>query len=191
MKAIRLIAVLGGLLLAASACQEESSLTVSSSSSINLGANGSSDIVSFTSNRDWTATASESWVSVYPSSGSASESAITVTVSAQANTTYEDRSATVTITADGLTQTIQVRQPANEALIVANKSFELACEATSFEVEVQTNVDYNVSISDGWIRQISSKGLKTDKLVFSVSENDSYDARTAKVTIKPVSGDAE
>lgn len=191
MKAIRLFAVLASLLLAASACQEEPSLTVSSTSSINLGANGSSDIVSFTSNRDWTATASESWVSVYPSSGSASESVITVTVSAQANTTYEDRSATVTITADGLTQTIQVRQPANEALIVANKSFELACEATSFEVEVQTNVDYNVSISDGWIRQISSKGLKTDKLVFSVSENDSYDARTAKVTIKPVSGDAE
>ena len=52
-----------------------------------------------TSNVAWTATADQDWVSLDPTSGDASESAVTVTVTAENNTANEARTATVTVTA--------------------------------------------------------------------------------------------
>ena len=170
------------------ACQKEPSLTLSGSTSLEMNADGSSATVSFTVNRDWTASASESWVTVSPSSGSASDGPVTVTVKASPNTTYEDRSATVTIKAEGLTQTVTVRQPANLGVVLPTKSYEIASDARTIEVEVQSNVAYTVTVSDTWITQTGTKGLKSEKLTFSVSANDSYDARNATITVTPQSG---
>ena len=185
MKSNRFIVALGVLLFLALACEKEPSLTLSSPPSLEFTGDGSTGTISFSANRDWTATTSEPWVTVTPSSGKASDGPAVITVNLSANDTYSDRAANVTITAEGLSQTVQIRQAANLGLVVPVKSFELACEATSFEVEVQSNVGYSVNISADWIKQTGTRGLKSDKLVFSVQENTSYDARSAKVDIKP------
>ena len=156
-----------------------------------LNMQNASGSVTFTTNCAWTATASESWLSVSPSSGEASDAPVTVTVSATPNDTYDDRTATVTIMADNLSQTITVVQAARQNLIVATKSFELASDETSFEVEVQANVQYDVSISDKWIKQIGTKGLTTKTLTFSVSQNNSYESRTGTVTVTPKGKDLD
>ncbi len=172
------------------ACQKEPSLTLSGPTSLEMSADGSSGTVSFTVNRDWTASASESWVTVSPSSGSASDGPVSITIKASPNTTYEDRNATVTIKAEGLTQTVSVRQPANLGVVVPTKSYEVTSDARTIEVEVQSNVDYKVTVSDSWIKQTGTgtKGLKKETLTFSVEANSSYDARSATITVKPQSG---
>ena len=165
-------------------CQKAPELTLNGPTSIELSADGSKSTFTFTANRDWTVRASDSWVIVSPSSGTATDGLITVTVSCAANTTYEDRTATVTIKMEELTQTVSVRQPANLGIILPTQSFELASDARSLEVTVQSNVQYSVVIDGDWIKQKGTKGLITDKLTFDIEENKTYDAREGKITIK-------
>ena len=98
------------LLIVIASCQKAPELTLSGLTTLEVSADGGSGTISFTTNRDWSASWSASWVSVSPSSGSASDGPVTVTVRCEPNTTYDPRSATVTITAEGLTQTVTVSQ---------------------------------------------------------------------------------
>ena len=180
---------LAALLLAS--CKKEPYLTLSGPASVELSADGGSGTISFTGNNDWTASSSDSWVTVSPSSGTASDGPVTVTVRAAANTTFEDRSATVTIRSEGLTQSVTVRQSANLGVVVPTKSYQIASDARTIDVEVQANVDYSVSVSDSWIKQAGTKGLTSKTLTFSVEANGTYDARSATITIKPQSGEAQ
>lgn len=179
------LALAGAAALAFSSCVKAPELTLTSPTSIDLNVDGSSSTITFTANRDWTVKTSDSWVSISPSSGTASDEAVTVRVSCSANTTYEDRSATITITMEELSQTVSVKQPANLGIILPTQSYNLASDARTIDVEVRSNVQYAVSISDNWIKQTGTKGLVTDKLTFSVEENDTYDGRSATITIKP------
>ena len=181
----RFLAFVFSAVLLVSACQKEPSLTVSGPASLELSADGGSQTFTFTSNRDWTVTSSDSWVSVSPSSESASDNPVTITVKGSANTTYGERNATVTIKAEGLTQSITLRQPANPGLILPTKSFDISSDARSIEVEVQANVQYTVSVSETWIKQTGTKALTSTTLVFGVEENTTYDARNATIIIKP------
>ena len=180
---------LAALLLAS--CKKEPYLTLSGPASVELSADGGSGTISFTGNNDWTASSSDSWVTVSPSSGTASDGPVTVTVKAAANTTYEDRSATVTIRSEGLTQSVTVRQSANLGVVVPTKSYQIASDARTIDVEVQANVDYSVSVSDSWIKQAGTKGLTSKTLSFAVEANGTYDARSATITNKPQSGEAQ
>lgn len=171
-------------LLTLSSCQKAPELTITSPASVELSADGSNGTITFTANRGWTASSSDSWVTVSPSSGEASDKPVTVTVRSNANTTYDDRTATVTIRMEELSQTITVRQPANLGIIVPTQAFVLTSEGRTIDVEVQANVQYTVDISVDWIRQPGTKGLSTTQYSFIIAENTTYDDREGKITIK-------
>ena len=166
-------------------CQKAPELTLTGPASLEISADGGSNSITFTANRDWSVRSSDSWVSVTPSSGTASDGTVTVSIRCNENTTYEDRSATITITMEELSQTVTVKQPANLGIVIPTQSFNLASDARSIEVEVKANVQYSVSVSDNWIKQTGTKGLTSNKLIFSIEENETYDARSATITIKP------
>lgn len=193
MKRNLLFAVLAitGLLLWMSSCQKAPELTLTSSSNIEFSADGSSGSITFTANRDWTARAYDSWVSVSPTSGTASDGPVTVTVRCNANTTYEDRSTTVTINMGDLSQTVTVKQPANKGIVLPKQVFELQSDTRSIDVEVQANVQYSVSSSVDWIKQTGTKALTSKTLTFSIQENKTYDPREGKITIKPNEGNVQ
>ena len=180
-----------GLLCGISSCQKAPELTLTSSSNIEFSADGSSGSITFTANRDWTARANDSWVSVSPSSGAASDGAVTVTVRCNANITYEDRSTTVTISMGDLSQTVSVKQPANKGIVLPKQVFELQSDTRSIDVEVQANVQYSVSSSVDWIKQTGTKALTSKTLTFSIQENKTYDSREGKITIKPNEGNVQ
>lgn len=180
-----------GLLLWMSSCQKAPELTLTSSSNIEFSADGSSGSITFTANRDWTARANDSWVSVSPSSGAASDGSVTVSVRCNANTTYEDRSTTVTINMGDLSQTVSVKQPANKGIVLPKQVFDLQSDTRSIDVEVQANVQYSVSTSANWIKQVGTKALSSKTLSFSIEENKTYDPREGKITIKPTEGNVQ
>ena len=185
----RLVALVFALICLA-ACQKAPELTLTGSANVEVSADGGSSSITFTANRDWSVSSSESWIHVSPSSGSATDGQITVSLRSDANTTYSDRSATVTIKAEGLTQTVTVKQPANLGVVVATKEYNLASDARTLEVEVQANVQYSVAVSDSWIKHTGTKALTKSILVFSVEENMTYDDRSATITIKPLNSSA-
>ena len=67
-----------------------------------------------TSNQSWVASADADWVSLEPASGSASEKAVAVKLTAEDNETTEAREATVTVKAGELTKTVKVNQAAGQ-----------------------------------------------------------------------------
>ena len=62
-----------------------------------------------------------------------------------------------------------------------------------FEITVQHNVDFTIAISDaakGWISVKGTKGLSTDKVGITVSENDGTQSREGTLTFKSSAGEA-
>lgn len=186
-----LIWVLTGFVLGLSSCEKAPELTLTGPTSFELSADGGSATINFTANRDWRVSCSETWISVSPSSGKAASGTVAVTVKCNANTTYDDRMATVTVSLEGLSQSVTVKQSANTGVLVPKTSYEITSEAQTIEVEVQKNINYTVEIEEScksWIKKVGTKALTSEKISFEITENTSYDARKGTITIIPFTG---
>lgn len=185
-KAFNIIGLALALLLAFSSCQKAPFLTFTGQKSFTFKDAGGSETITFSCNRAWTVTSSESWLTVSPAKGEANEEGAKVTITCAANTTYDPRTATVTISSEGLTETISVSQDTNYGLMSEPTTFNLTNAAQNIEVEVKANVEYTIAIDDAckdWISQAGTKALSSTKLTFSIAANESYDDREGKITI--------
>lgn len=84
------------------------------SSGITFGEDSQAAVVAFSSNVPWTASVSEGWVSVSPSSGNSGKN--TITVKAKANDTEKERTAVLTISGNGSQPKVSVRISQAEAV---------------------------------------------------------------------------
>lgn len=181
-----IISLLAGLLLIPS-CETEKApyLSMTGIRSLEFPKDGGSQVIAFTCNRPWRVSSSESWAQVSPPSGIAADGDIIVTITVSSNTTYDVRSANLTVEAEDMTEEITVSQAAGTAFIVSPTSYELTNDAQTIEVTVEQNVNYTVEIeesSKSWIEIINSKGLTTDKVLFSIAANAEYDPREGSIT---------
>lgn len=152
---------------------------------------GGSQTFAFACNRDWSISASDSWVRVSPSSGQAADGDIIVSLAVSPNMTYDSRTATLILMAEGLSETISVTQDMGLGLIVSPTSFDLTNEAQTIEIEVQKNVSYSIMIDETckeWIKQGGTRALSADKISFSISANNTYDNREGRITVKQTDG---
>lgn len=187
----RLVALVFAVICFA-ACQKAPFLTMTGSRSYTFTREGGSQTLAFSCNRDWIVSSSESWIQISPSSGSASDGDISVTITCSPNDTYDPRTATLTVKVEELVETISVSQETGIGLIVSPTSYDLTNAEQTIEIEVQQNVNYSIEIDDAckdWIKNSSTKALTTDKVVFSIAANESYDSREGKITFKQLEGD--
>ena len=158
---------------------------LSGQQALNFGSDGTSkQDISFIALYDWSVSTSDSWINVSPSSGKAGQECL-VTVTLDKNETYDSRSGKITIFVQGTGFDINVTQAQKNALILSDSTIEIAQEGGSFEIEVQHNIDYTVSIEEGcdWIQQATSRALTSSKINFVASENDSNSSRSAVITV--------
>ncbi len=103
---------------------------------------------------------------------------------AQANETYDSRSALLIFTnaENNLADTVTVTQAQKDAIVVAKSSYNVENAGGAIEIEVGHNVDYEYTISADWITKAETKAMVTDKLVFNIAENTSYDNREGAIT---------
>ena len=176
------------LLAVVSSCQKAPFITLNGSKDYTFSDQGGSQTLSFSCNREWSVSSSASWVRVSPSSGTVSDGGeVNVTITCEANTTYDPRNTTLTIRVEELTETIRIEQATNLGLFASPTSFDLTYDEQTIEIEVQANVKYAIEIdaaSQSWISQVTTKALSTDKLVFSVAENKTDDRREGKIVIE-------
>ena len=115
----------------------------------------------------------------------------TLTFSVQSNGEYDERSAAVLFTCGKLKKTIVVTQKQRDALLLSSDRVEISADGGSFTIDVQTNIDFTHRIeADGsdWIRTVSTKGLKTNSVTFSVDQNFALDRRSGTVTFTGPAG---
>lgn len=145
--------------------------------------------VAFQINVAWTMevvaseSASASWLSVEPASGSAGLHKVTVRVTD--NDTYESRSAKIHLLC-GTTKIaeVAVTQDYENALLLSRNIYNVSYEATTINVELKSNVDFEYEVLDAdWVRisADATRGLATHNLVFDVDENDRRTERKAHI----------
>ena len=163
-------------------------ITITGSAELTLSDAASTQSVPFTSTVDWTASVagSPAWLTVTPPSGTAGSGSLSLTVAK--NETYDDRSATITISGPGATsKTVTVTQKKLDALILSKTTQELPAEGGTVEVELKTNLQYDVTIrtaDQSWISRSDSRALTTYNLKFAVAANTTTEAREGQIIVK-------
>ena len=185
------LALVGALMLVLS-CEKAPFVTMTGPRSFTFTRDGGTQSFTFTCNRDWSVSSSDSWIHVSPASGTKSDNEVTVTITCSANTTYDPRNATITVRVEELTETISVSQETGLGLLVLPTTFDLTNAAQEIEIEVQKNVQYAITIDDAckdWISQKGTKALSSEKVTFTIAANETYDNREGKITFKQTDGD--
>lgn len=119
-------------------------------------------------NLSWTATSSETWCTLSPSSGEAGTTQIIVSVTA--NTTSADRSALITINVGSLTKQISLTQKLTNFLILEHKNYTSAVEGGDITVNILSGTAYTTTIKQDWITLRSTSIDKKNQL-FTIAEN--------------------
>ena len=121
-------------------------------------------------------TGAEGWITATPG-----EDAITVEVTE--NDTYEERSATLTITTKTGEYTTVIKQLQNDAIVLSGSTIPVTAEGGEIEIPVKANVEYTAEVTEGaeWLTDLKTKALVEKVWVATAAANEG-EARTAKVT---------
>lgn len=151
------------------------------SSGITLDEGSTSAVVAFSCNVPWTASVSEDWVSVSPSSGSSGKN--TITLKAKENDTEKARAAVLTISGNGSQSSVSVkiRQAGKvKAIFVLDiDNIDLPAEGGDFQVTVTHNIGYEVASVPDWI-SMTDKVTAGDKdtHTFKAKANEAFQKRS-------------
>lgn len=145
---------------------------------ISTGSSKYSETISITTNDEWTASTSNSWISLSATSGTG-DKAIDVTISD--NTSTETRTGSITITGvhSDNTSTITVNQ-SGRYLTVEPSSVSFGTEGGSSIVTVDTDGSFSASTANNWIT-IKTNG---NQVTITTTRNDGKTTRNGEVTIK-------
>ncbi len=102
------------------------------------------------------------------------------------NDTYADRSGVILFHNEslGITEKVVIHQRQQDAIVISDKYFEVPGEGGQVEVRIDHNIDYQLYFENSWIRQVDTKGLTTDVLLFDIKANDDLYAREGRVRIQ-------
>ena len=67
-------------------------------------------------------------------------------------------------------------------LTVSPTSFKIGAEGGQIQIEVGHNIDFDVSISDKWIKQVETRAYVTETLTFDIASNTTSKVREGTIT---------
>lgn len=168
-------------------CEKETVLIVDQTS-VSFTDAGGSQTVSLTTNKPWTASSNQSWCKVSPSGGEETSSS-QITITCEANTSYDARNAAVKICCLEKNISISVIQEACIGLIIPQTEYNITNAAQQLEIKVQANTKFSVEVDGGcqeWISYNSTKGLTNYSVLLDISKNESYEDRDGIITISQI-----
>lgn len=102
------------------------------------------------------------------------------------NETYGARTTEVHFTnqTEGIDEVVKITQVQNDAIVVAQNEYTLDAVTTELTFDINTNIDFEVSLSVDWIeQQTESRALQTYPLAFVIQENATTEQREGTITI--------
>lgn len=142
--------------------------------------------VSIETDGTWTATTSDNWIKVSPTSATGnSELAITV----NENTNDNERSGNVIVTMGDKSATINIVQK-GKYFTVDNSLLTYTSKGGNMEVTVTTNDSWNAKVEEGssWLSLSATNGNGDAKLNVIASDNPSVNNRTGSIIVETVNG---
>ena len=157
---------------------------------INFPSSGGSKIIKFNCNVKWTMKVSETqgavtWCKVSQYAGDAGSISLSVIV--DENNSFSDRNVVLILQAGNVVKNVIVNQKQNNAITLTTDRFEVNNSGGTIDVEVKSNINYNVEIPErfrSWISQTSStRALSSSRISFIIAENTEYDKREGEILI--------
>ena len=149
--------------------------------------------ISFTTNEDWTLSIAttqngDAWCSASTTSGTKGNANVKFSVTE--NTSYDDRSVSVTIKSGTASKTFTITQKYAEALLLTTNKYELSQDGGTIEIEVKANIDYEMEIAESakdWITEAKTRALTTYKHTLTIATTEEVEKREGEIYFK--SGD--
>ena len=145
-------------------------------------ATGGKNLFSIISHSSWktSVVSGAAWCHVTPADGGSGGA--TIAVVTDDNDEFEVRQARVEIhnaTTNGYINVIQ--QQIDVLDVTTGGECDFGPQGGTFGVDVGYNIDYEFSVSEGWVRQIQSKALRHTTMMFEVDKNNSGTERICEV----------
>lgn len=151
--------------------QGQKNSIILSEKEVNLSDEKQTFSVEISANVDFEVTISEvAWL--HPIETRALESH-TLNYSVDANETYDERYATITVKnrQNGIEEQINIVQAQKDAIILGKDSYAVSPNGELLDLEVQSNVDYTVTVNDSWIHYIQTKALQTNTVQLLIEKD--------------------
>lgn len=71
-----------------------------------------------------------------------------------------------------LRDTVTVIQAQRDMIMFVQETVKVPLEGQQLNVDLRTNIDYEVLISAGWVKLVQSRSMRTDRLVLTILESD-------------------
>ena len=130
-----------------------------------------------------------SWITLVDATRGIAPRSITLRVAK--NTTYEKRSAVISITKDGATKPVveyTIEQAQNDGIVFEGDTLLAPAKGGSVALDYQANVDCEVIIPDDAKEWISiapqTRGLEKYSVTLVIASNDSFDERTTAIKVE-------
>lgn len=158
-------------------------------SDMNFTEKANEQTFTFTTNADWTISVAptkggENWCTASPTQGNAGNQ--TVKIAVVENSTYDDRSVTVTLKSGTESKSFVVTQKQKDALLLTSDKVEINQMGGDFTIEVKTNINYIATIGEeckDWIKEKSNtRTLSTTTRTYSAAVNENNEKREGTIT---------
>lgn len=95
---------------------------------------------------------------------------------------YNKREGSIIIQGEELSETLKIYQAGSEILLLSQDKYTVSDKGEQIKVELNTNFEYEVSMPDvTWITETKTRGVSSHTLYYTISPNDTYDKREAKI----------
>ena len=153
---------------------------------VTISPDGESVGVKVYSNYAWELTNNCDWITTSITSGDASVTGVTVTLTA--DLTYDDRDGTIVFSCGKAKKLLVVSQKLKEVIIPdAKNTFNIPAEGGVAILNYQTSVDCDVIIPEeahSWITIApATRGLVSESITLNIAENTTCSARTAVIKV--------
>lgn len=163
------------------ACTKPAYITLTSPTTVNVGASGENITVKFSTNRDWVASTATGWATVSSRTGSPGDVDLTVRITPSYET--DSRSVDLILTAEDAKASVRIVQSAPPVIEMDKTSYAIGSNGGYLDLGLRSNVAFSASVTEGsdWLRVISTKGLTSHTAEVAVDPNKTSSPRTAKV----------
>ena len=164
--------------------QKQKDALTQTASKTQFGPEGGSFTIDVTANVEYSFEISGDWIHQVTTRSITTKSA---TFSVDANEDTRKREGSVTVKSSLGSETVTIYQEAaGPSIVLSAESVAVKTEGGSFTVDVNTNVDVTMSITEGaeWLSEVRSRSMSTHTYTFQAAANESTDVRTGRITFR-------
>jgi endoglucanase len=127
------------------------------------------------------ASSDATWCQVEAGDRSTTMGVTPLTITVSPNTTYDERTAVITVSSAGQQAAITVKQTGNDGLLLDKTSYEVGAAGGTVAVTLKATGDFTTTIGEGWVTTAGTRAMTSYTRNFTVAANSGV-ARSTKIT---------